>query len=235
VIIAPVWWFRRERYQPNSTCLVCHSLLIFIWPLPIPNYLFEMASAVDRPSLTASNESLQDPTAANLVVQGSSSTQKRSRIQFSCTNCRHAKLKCDRERPCSQCIKKGRPGLCIYPAAPTRKKHTASMHNRLKHLESLLKDVITGQSLGVETNNSNKDTTHQNDCRFLENIPGAGASSSSLPETSNPRSSGRVYSGINETVFIGATHWAAILDDVSFIFIILTPSLSILYLSKVVT
>ncbi|KAF7877025.1 uncharacterized protein EAF02_008245 [Botrytis sinoallii] len=72
---------------------------------------------------------------------------KRNRVQLSCTPCRHAKLKCDRAQPCSQCQKKDRVGSCLYPTPLPRKKAAMTMHKRLKHLESLVKDVMNSQQL----------------------------------------------------------------------------------------
>lgn len=44
--------------------------------------------------------------------------------------------------------------------------------------------------------------------------------SQEAPATSSsdqlPNSSGQVLLGLNETTYVGATHWAAILDDVGF-------------------
>jgi Fungal Zn(2)-Cys(6) binuclear cluster domain len=40
--------------------------------------------------------------------------QKRPRPVKSCLSCRNRKLKCDREQPCSQCIRSRRGDLCAY-------------------------------------------------------------------------------------------------------------------------
>jgi hypothetical protein len=40
--------------------------------------------------------------------------QKRPRPVKSCLSCRTRKLKCDREQPCSQCVKNRRPEHCFY-------------------------------------------------------------------------------------------------------------------------
>jgi hypothetical protein len=138
---------------------------------------------------------------------------KRNRIQLSCSQCRHAKLKCDRNDPCSQCTRKGRASQCSFPPPVTRKKPVVSLQNRLKHLESLVKGAMTGQipdasvmfsadfSNGLEAQDSSK---IQNE--GYGRVPSA---------KTTKQSSGQVLQGANETTYVGATHWAAILDDVS--------------------
>ncbi|EMR88111.1 putative c6 transcription protein [Botrytis cinerea BcDW1] len=152
---------------------------------------------------------------------------KRNRVQLSCTPCRHAKLKCDRAQPCSQCQKKDRVGSCSYPTPLPRKKAAMTMHKRLKHLESLVKDVMNSQQ-------SDGPHTPPRDGQEPENlvaraealgIPAedqrsntAGNSLSSLDKSSTIQQTtpppGQIVIGGKETQYVGATHWAAILNDI---------------------
>jgi hypothetical protein len=142
---------------------------------------------------------------------------KRNRTQLSCTNCRQAKLKCDRQKPyCSQCEKKGRASLCSFPSPAARRKPTVSMQNRLKHLESLVKDVMTGQSPPMQHVD---DTAHHRNGSSTMNSPknpGVGQAPYHEKEViaTSSASSGQVLLGSNESTYVGATHWAAILEDV---------------------
>lgn len=70
--------------------------------------------------------------------------KQRNRAQLSCTPCRQSKLKCDRQEPCSVCIRKGRASSCTFPAPAVRVK-PVNMQAKLRHLESLVKDVMAGQ------------------------------------------------------------------------------------------
>ena len=157
---------------------------------------------------------------------------KRNRSQLSCTHCRQAKLKCDRNQPCSQCTKKGRGSLCTFPAPAARRKPTVSMQNRLKHLESLVKDVMTSQTpAGHPTPPSDESRA-----TTVGNVNSGSSSSAKLTPDLDPshgmqssqevvsqeepaHSSGQVLLGENQTTYVGATHWAAILDDVYFYFL----------------
>ncbi|KAE9364190.1 hypothetical protein N431DRAFT_354338 [Stipitochalara longipes BDJ] len=144
------------------------------------------------------------------------SHHKRNRTQLSCTNCRHAKLKCDRQKPhCSQCARKGRASLCTFlPAA--QRKPTVSMQNRLKHLESLVKGVMTGQSPSMEPVNGK--AHHRNE--ILPSISYSVAAAPVVPDHDadltaiSSVSSGKVLLGSDESTYVGATHWAAILEDI---------------------
>lgn len=125
---------------------------------------------------------------------------KRNRVQLSCTPCRHAKLKCDREKPCSQCVKRGRSSLCTFPSPVARKRPALSMQNRLKHLESLVKGAMAGQP------SNGPQRSH----------PGSATILDKHIEKDN---SGRLV-GPNGATYIGATHWAAMLEDVRSIILV---------------
>jgi hypothetical protein len=139
------------------------------------------------------------------LIPSKQAPHKRNRTQLSCTNCRQAKLKCDRQKPhCLQCEKKGRASLCSFPSPAARKKPTVSMQNRLKHLESLVKDVMsTGQSPSMQQLENH---AHHSNGKSLPNAATVPAAVSS----------GQVLLGATESTYVGATHWAAILEDVSF-------------------
>ncbi|CAG8952961.1 hypothetical protein HYFRA_00007677 [Hymenoscyphus fraxineus] len=141
---------------------------------------------------------------------------KRNRPQLSCTNCRHAKSKCDRQVPCTQCIKKGRVSTCTIPASLPRKKAAASMQNRLRHLESLVKNVMS-QENPIQISPSNSDGqpsqgAFQDEIVKLPNHQKfeTGKEKESPP----PISTARVVQGSAESTYVGATHWGAILEDI---------------------
>ena len=152
------------------------------------------------------------------LIPSKQAPHKRNRTQLSCTNCRQAKLKCDRQKPhCLQCEKKGRASLCSFPSPAARKKPTVSMQNRLKHLESLVKDVMsTGQSPSMQQIENH---AHHSNLSLLSNaaaVHDANGFTDLAEDTTATASSGQVLLGSNESTYVGATHWAAILEDVSF-------------------
>lgn len=184
-----------------------------------------MGPSVD--ALPSSALIIQPNEPGNEALAPGSSRQpqtKRNRIQLSCTHCRHAKLKCDREKPCSQCIKKGRASLCSFPAPAIRKKPAVSMQNRLKHLESLVKGVMTGPAPNggssdvVRISQTNDSPAVAPQYRTLAEAVEAidGVFSPLYKNDGQTISSGQVVLGPNESKYVGATHWAAIINDVRF-------------------
>ncbi|WWC65708.1 uncharacterized protein I303_108329 [Kwoniella dejecticola CBS 10117] len=75
--------------------------------------------------------------------------RKRNRTVLSCTECHRRKQHCDRNIPCSRCIKRGVPGMCRmeHPVLPQRKKRKVEddedinyeLGLRVQALESLLR------------------------------------------------------------------------------------------------
>lgn len=96
------------------------------------------------------------------------------------------------------------------------------MQNRLKHLQSLLKDVMAGQvpagqptppsdgvgdriASNIDPSLSREGASDHND--FSQAIESDAKDELQL-------ATGQVLLGTNQTTYVGATHWAAILDDV---------------------
>jgi hypothetical protein len=104
-----------------------------------------------------------------------------------------------------------------------------SMQKRLKHLESLVKDVMHAQVPGPDT--PPRDEVMFND---LDGSAGGLNVDSAPNETAaDPQpaiTSGQVHVGQKSTTYIGATHWAAILDDV---IVFSNPQETITYISQI--
>ena len=114
--------------------------------------------------------------------------QKRSRILLSCAPCRNSKLKCDREQPCGQCLKKGRADACAYAPKPEKKRPAKGMSARLKRLEGMVREMMDTDVVPP---------------RAPEGVAG-------------PVVQGHVVRGENATTYVGATHCMAMLEDVRF-------------------
>lgn len=116
---------------------------------------------------------------------------KRSRILLSCGPCRNSKLKCDREQPCSQCIKKGRADVCHYAPKPEKKRPAKGMSARLKRLEGMVREMM--------------DT---------EVPPEKEKEKETSDGAAGPAVQAHVLRGENATTYVGATHCMAMLEDV---------------------
>jgi hypothetical protein len=144
-------------------------------------------------------------------------------MQLSCTACRHAKLRCDRQVPCSQCVKKGRATTCTIPAPMPRKRPVASMQNRLRHLESLVKGVMTGEtpqsfdngspkSLGtvhvMETNLPSQSSGHHTEMVGTKDTSqGISYSLARLSAKDSFDGEPEVLMNASQSTFVGGTHW----------------------------
>ena len=119
--------------------------------------------------------------------------------------------------------------MFLPPAA--RKKPAESMQSRLRHLESLVKDAMNAQ---VPVNNKDNVPGYRRQDGLRNNVgarskPSLDGQAQTLGRVQIPfaqtqmiaskavdsGSSGQVIQSITETTYVGATHWAAILEDVS--------------------
>ncbi|KAL1989252.1 hypothetical protein VTN96DRAFT_14 [Rasamsonia emersonii] len=66
----------------------------------------------------------------------------RGRPQLSCTPCNRRKLKCDRARPCDNCVKRRESDKCVYPAVRDHARASKRTKKRLDRLESLVMGLI---------------------------------------------------------------------------------------------
>lgn len=96
------------------------------------------------------------------------------------------------------------------------------MQSRLKHLQGLLKDVMAGQiPVGQPTppgeGHGDGITSNVDPALTGDGISGYGDfSQTTSPDAKDELqpSTGQVLLGTNQTTYVGATHFAAILDDV---------------------
>ncbi|WWC95539.1 hypothetical protein V866_002404 [Kwoniella sp. B9012] len=92
------------------------------------------------------DEEYEDENDKTDIASGGKQKRKRNRTVLSCTECHR---RCDRNIPCSRCIKRGVPGMCRmeHPVLPQRKKRKVQddedinyeLGLRVQALESLLR------------------------------------------------------------------------------------------------
>jgi hypothetical protein len=95
------------------------------------------------------------------------------------------------------------------------------MQNRLKHLEGLVKDAMTGQSPSAQPIINDKLHTRKGlDISATSNghpTPNENIVQNHIKKDSTAASSGsfgQVLLGSSESTYVGATHWAAMIEDV---------------------
>ena len=127
-------------------------------------------------------------------------TITRSREFLACTECRRRKLKCDRQKPCTSCTKRGDEISCTYQRVSDdlqdERQRRLQAEARLEHLERLVQQLAQhGASAS-----SYGEATSQNDAGQDLNEERSGVDAqSSVPI---------------EPVFNGLTHWSAMLEDI---------------------
>ncbi|OQV11224.1 Fungal Zn2-Cys6 binuclear cluster domain-containing protein [Cladophialophora immunda] len=79
---------------------------------------------------------------AQALLAEASVAGMRNRPQLSCTPCRERKLKCDRARPCENCVKRRGLETCEYPRYAKRAPRTpAKAKERIARLENLFQEL----------------------------------------------------------------------------------------------
>ncbi|KAI1105088.1 fungal-specific transcription factor domain-containing protein [Jackrogersella minutella] len=151
--------------------------------------------------------------------------QKRNRPPVSCLLCRTRKVKCDRQQPCERCVKSGEANFCEYAPRASRKTRTDSrpqVDTRLRHepmsrpvlqvrlqkLEEMVNGLVytaRGREPALDTPSSSDQRTETTETRSdLSSPPSlAGSGGPLLPTTMG-----------GEHNYVGATHWASILESI---------------------
>lgn len=91
-----------------------------------------LPAASGPPSSSSSSQVAvaQDPSAANKLTRG-----------HSCVLCQQRKVRCDKNKPCANCVKAGVECKVVPPLPPRRRKkkpHERELIDRLRKYESLL-------------------------------------------------------------------------------------------------
>lgn len=158
----------------------------------------------------------------------------RAREPLSCQQCRIRKLKCDRQQPvCGSCFKRGDKGSCNYSSTPLRgdgnslesaeygrstrsrrgPRSRQEVHSRLQELEELVNGLLSKRSVTsghvvAPTPESLSSTDN------LAASAGPDASHLHTPDAASAATGGHISRNGIEMPFIGATHWAAILESI---------------------
>ena len=128
----------------------------------------------------------------------SSKVTKKPRESLVCNPCRQSKLRCDRGQPCGHCARRYQGTACSYQqyAVPKSKPIRNSVaEDRLLHLEVLVKELMQTQSSSRASNT------------VMPTKP-------ITPPAMSQDLTGDVDEISNETGYVGATHWSALLEDI---------------------
>lgn len=192
-------------------------------------------SSMDQQSPTSTSPSAGPRTDNYRVVR------KRNRIPLSCGPCRHRKLKCNRQNPCDNCIKRGDSQSCTYAAPAAKRKGTNNstgsngtpddMQNRIDRLEGLVLSLMTNgssssgaaaaqQAISAATSTIGSGSLGPNlDSNLDDSVMGMNESGAEAESETDgvTKSLGvlKVDQERNKTFYIGEAHWAALLNEIS--------------------
>lgn len=140
--------------------------------------------------------------------------QKRNRVLLSCGPCRASKLKCDRLQPCTQCVKKSRAEGCQYAPKPEKRRPAKGMAARLKRLEGMVRNMMEG---GADEVPGRPPPSGAADLGVPGQATAAAIEARSPAKEEGVEMAGQVVSHGERTTttYVGATHFMAILEDVS--------------------
>ena len=126
----------------------------------------------------------------------------RNRELRACTECRRRKLKCDRQLPCSACVRRDESVTCIFDKKFGERRYgprgNSEAETRLEHLEQLVQELSQAR----------QDQTLQSEAATVSN------SDQTNHDGYDP-----------DDVYKGATHWHAMLEDIDGLRDLLTDDL----------
>lgn len=128
----------------------------------------------------------------------------------SCLSCRHRKVKCDRQLPCSNCQRAG--SECIFPPgpgrAPKRPRAARDPHllERLWKLERIVRRLGAGEDSEDENSEGNTIADSEADAK------NAG---DSMSDPSIHKELGRLLIDDSRSCYVGNRFWASLGDEVS--------------------
>ncbi|PVH73003.1 hypothetical protein DL98DRAFT_595443 [Cadophora sp. DSE1049] len=145
-------------------------------------------------------------------------SRRRDKPQLSCSTCRQKKLKCDRVKPCSNCIKRGLPDSCDF-AKQTSRPRPSNVQDRVQQLEEIVRSLLNSQSsLGGSNSTAGASpftdgtTTGTPDGSFTASAPSPNNQTESQKQEA---SQGKFTNTSEQVKFVGSDHWESILEDIT--------------------
>ncbi|KAG9232543.1 fungal-specific transcription factor domain-containing protein [Amylocarpus encephaloides] len=152
-------------------------------------------------------------------------SRQRFKPQLSCTLCRSRKLKCDRNSPCQNCVKRDLSATCTYIHAGIRRDKASAVQkpangghkdvqSQISHLEEL---VVSLMNRSGNATNSGKDDESRDQANALCRTPISALEE--WTDNSGVKQATDSFGSFNidddQTNYVGTAHWAAILDNIA--------------------
>ena len=140
------------------------------------------------------------------------------------------RLKCDRSTPCQNCTKRGDPSACSYTTPVSRRKtgsrsqasgRPGDMQNRIDKLEGFVLSLMSSGNDPLSSTTTNQAVSVSRSSNSL--TPITPQSSEDTPREASvesetdrvAKSFGVLHVNNNQAAYIGDSHWATILNEIS--------------------
>ncbi|PMD40601.1 hypothetical protein L207DRAFT_528925 [Hyaloscypha variabilis F] len=155
------------------------------------------------------------------------SSKQRFKPQLSCTFCRNRKLKCDRQLPCENCVKRNAASTCTYVHGQRERSSQVSKSNsapkdvqsQVRHLEELVISLMDKTAKNAALAAKTQPPITPDELSVSTSSNATSPSQSSDPVIANTADTeeffGRISIEDNQLSYVGQSHWAAILDNIS--------------------
>lgn len=149
-----------------------------------------------------------------------------------CLTLIHHRLKCDRNQPCENCVKRDIASTCTFihagiirDKATHIQKHSSAttprdVHGRIRHLEDLVISLMQSNGANGNSTITSAETQPPSASSYVSgsSFPKNQSTSSAILDDSNvldtSESFGRISIEDEQLNYVGGSHWAAILDSV---------------------
>jgi hypothetical protein len=131
------------------------------------------------------------------------------------------RLKCDKGHPCDTCTRRGDESSCSYRSDPTTARtktlsngNTNRAQERLQHLEGLVMQLMQSGTPSKFVSMPTSTVSARYSIWFQASPTAPKLDNGATPEKDFKVLGGLLTADGSEPSYVGATHWAAILDNV---------------------
>ncbi|KAI1370171.1 fungal-specific transcription factor domain-containing protein [Hypoxylon crocopeplum] len=148
------------------------------------------------------------------MAESTSQNRRRDKPVLSCTFCRGRKLRCDRQYPCSACVRRGRAAECAYSSSEQERKDAIDYRPHTRRQQARQR-VARLENLIIEMRDKEQSSRQPS---------GEVSARSTAPSNGEPPLAtlgshviddmGNLNLTDNHAVYTGSSHWVTILEDI---------------------
>lgn len=146
---------------------------------------------------------------------------RRIQQQFNLNCTKYDRLKCDRARPCDNCVKRREADTCVYPingsATRDQTRESKKTKKRLERLESLVMELLDRGALSNEALSVGPSTTSETDSQAHYHMPHQHSENGHETDSSPAQGEVPPVRRVSNLAASSSSHslWETVLQDVS--------------------